>query len=104
MIQGFHFSAEQIKDLERKTADEYSNSDDPRLSDALSYYSPLFREYLLRHASKGFLDKNPQEQEDIVEEEDRRFIYSMTYSFMKWNMDCFQLIIYYFTEQIKYDK
>lgn len=104
MIQGLHFSAEQIKDLERKTADEYSNSDDPRLSDALSYYSPLFREYLLRHASKGFLDKNPQEQEDILEEEDRRFVYSMTYSFMKGHMDCFQLILSDFTQKIKFEK
>ena len=104
MIEGFNFTNEQIKDLERQKANEYSASDDPRLSDSINYLSPFFRDYLRIDGSQWFLYKYTDEQEVVLQEEDRRFVYSMTYSFMKGHMDCFQLILSNFAQKIKFQK
>lgn len=102
MIEGMHFTPEQIKDLELKNADDFFKSDNPFLSDAISYYSPLFQDYLIQHSSKRFLDLEEKEQNKILDEEHRRFVYSMTYSFSKGHMDCFSLILPDFKQKLKF--
>lgn len=104
MIEGMHFTQKQITELEQSTADAYFKSDDPRFSDAITYYSPLFRDYLLKHASKKFLDLPQKKQEVILDEENRRFVFSMTYSFSKGHMDCFSLILPDFKQKLKFTK
>lgn len=93
MIKGRDFSSQTIANEEKKYIDQFYDSKDTLLSDALAYYGVLFQTFLYRNGDKLFKQMNEKEQQLIIEKEMSRFNTAMMYAFNKGHQTGFALLL-----------
>lgn len=105
MIKGFDFDRQKSDEIEEKMQDEYfRESNDPTLSDALLYYSPIYRRFLLAHAGRKFNNLPDNEQTIILTEIQNKFNNAMTYAFIKGFQNVFSIILPMQSKQFIFEK
>lgn len=105
MISDFKiFTEPEIAQLEQKKLNEYWNSDNPLMGDALKYYLPIFFEYLHNKASSSFTNLKEEQQQKVLDELAKRFNYAMSYAFNKGHQDTYHLILINTKQKIIFTK